>query len=446
MKRYIFFLRHFNDIDNIVPAIYFFLKKDSSHYADVVIYSNDYDFEHDQNLIFLQKTFLTRIKIHQLKKLGGGKIKLSILFKNTEKAIRKILLCIFKNPDDSIYRFTKNVMRYLQVHLKEMRLSKLGRGSELNRMEKAIVAILESGAFPSIVVFDINRTGPVYEILKYLRARGVLKIVCLPVSPLINYNVMRETDFVNIFCDSFRKEHDYSGFDKLAYVDEHFIKSYNCFFNSLGLVSDLEGKTATLGAIRYCNDWLQVRSSYMENERIPKDFGKIKIVFFLSRMKSNVDVEELKRVFVILDQFKNIDVIIKPHTRAEIEDYYRRKNINRNYRDGSNIDSSSLIDWADAVLFWSTSVAIEGYMKNKTMICLKYLVSNKNIYDKYDAGLIARCRDDFFLGINQLLNLGKVENYNYNGANLLIRDIVYCGNAQNNIPEKYLDFLVSNEF
>ena len=446
MKRYLFFLRHFNDIDNIAPVIYFYLKESESHCVDVVIYTQ-YHFNNDLNLNFLKEEFPGRIKITQLSNIGGTSHKARQAYRSVRSIIKRTCLKVIKNPDSKIYTFAKSFNKMLAISLKSRCVaSDLNNTATRENIGPAIDSILNWGPFPKAVIFDIVRTGQVKNILTTLRSRGVSMIICLPVSPLINFNVMREAGFLNVHSPDFASNHDYSGFDKLGFVDEHFAASYNNFFDSLGVGSDLEGKTTPLGSIRYCRDWLTIRNRLSVKKFSYECCSKVKIVFLFSRLMSNVDIEELKRTFVVLEQFDDIDVIVKPHTRSDIEEIFRHKHLGINYVDGSDYDSSELMNWADIVLFWSTSVAIEGYIRGKIMICLKYLVSNLNLYAKYDAGLVANCRDDLFLCLCDYIKSGQVKNYNFKGCNEFIRDIVYRGDFNNDIPKKYLDFIRSSEF
>ena len=62
MKHYLFCLRHFNDIDNITPAIHFLLERRPVR-VTILIYSLDYDYRSDPSLQFLQKTWGERLRV-----------------------------------------------------------------------------------------------------------------------------------------------------------------------------------------------------------------------------------------------------------------------------------------------------------------------------------------------------------------------------------------------
>ena len=103
MKRYVFFLRHFNDIDNISPVIYFFLIKDSKHLVDVIIYSNDYFFKNDPNLNYLISQFPGRLKITRLSSIENNILNFENTTSSTKNTIKKLLLKIFKDANGRAY-------------------------------------------------------------------------------------------------------------------------------------------------------------------------------------------------------------------------------------------------------------------------------------------------------------------------------------------------------
>ena len=296
---------------------------------------------------------------------------------------------------------------------------------------------------PSLVVFDINRSNMVRGLLDNLRALNIPNIICLPVSPLINYNILREKQFVDICSEEFKQLHDYSGFDALGYVDDNFVCSYNKFLPLAGLRSDLDGKTKYLGSIRFCPEWLDIRKQMVAPYAPSSRSSKAKILFLPSRSVSNVNLDEILITFEILNLFSDFEVIVKGHTR-EVNSDVRIKYPNNIFIE--NEDSSALIDWADIILFWSTSVAIEGYIKDKTMVCLKYIVGNKNLYAKYDAGYIAYCRDDLVSFLLHYRKDGSPPCYNNEGKKRFLDEIVLAKPSERSVPEHYLEFMREYEW
>ncbi|MEJ2092161.1 MAG: hypothetical protein P8X65_08205 [Syntrophobacterales bacterium] len=449
MKRYLFFLRHFNDIDNIAPAIYFFLEQDEDHRADVVLYDEGYDYRKDPNLLFLKSMFGDRFSYTWLGEyyglsapavLGQASVK-----RRVETFLHRLTHKLGLSYDKIMAGYCRTKASIVRRNPgKKPSVMDIGLGQiDSKIIRQGLDKLLSHPIRPSLVVFDINRSYMVRGLLDNLRALNIPNIICLPVSPLINYNVMREKEYVNIWSEKFKQGHDYSGFDALGYVDENFVCSYNKLLPLAGLHSDLDGKTKSLGSIRFCPQWLDIRKQMVKPYAPSSQSSKPKILFLLSRSVSNVNLDEVLITFEILNLFSDFEVLVKGHTREVVSDTPIEY---PNIRFVKDEDSSALIDWADIILFWSTSVAIEGYFKDKTMVCLKYIVGNKNLYAKYDAGYIAHCRDDL---VNFLLHYrkdGSVPGYNNEGKKRFLDEIVLAKPSKKSVPERYLEFMREYEW
>lgn len=447
-KRYLFFLRHYNDIDNIAPAIYYFLKKSEENRADVIIYSGNYDYTRDVNLLFIKDIFPQQFSYNWIGNYFGLNFE---SFVNTQKpTLNKRIKAMFINTLRKYYISFNNVTNFaLTPFIRILKGAKRAINININDIvtgyEKTqpvvntrIKEILEEHSWPSLVIFDVNRTPPTIGLLNALRFNGIHRIICLPVSPLISYNTLRSEYLVNVKSSQFLEMHDYSGFDAIGYVDNYFVESYNRTHRLLGVESTLKNKTRALGSIRYCHDWLAIKERFIE----PFDYetDKIKVVFFPSDPFSNVNKEEVERTFELLSLFENYEVIIKHHTRSkQVNRFFSRSKEYKNITFIDDIESSALINWADVIIFWSSSVAVEGYIKNKTMVCLSYIVGNRNLYETFDAGFVARCRDD----LHEFLELYKEDKskikYNYSGIQNLLRDVIVPGNDR--VIDNYLDFM-----
>lgn len=451
VKRYLFFLRHYNDIDNITPAIYFFLDGNEKHRADVVLYDGAYDYRNNENLAFLSVTFGDRFSYKWLGEYMGLEPERYLEKKTGVKKnsysldlIKQALISLFK-----IFGISNNSVKESGRRLKKIfgktkitntDIGRMCRGEYENpeQVKNILEKILKEINYPSLVIFDINRTPEIKGLLNSLRTNGVKKIICLPVSPLISYNTLRQEKLVDLNSEHFLMLHDYSGVDAVGYVDNYFVESYNKTFKLLGVDSTLRNKTSSLGSIRYCSAWLKIREAYVNPFELKTE--KIKTVFFLSRPVTNVNWNEVERIFKFFLNYPQYELVVKHHTRDETnQDKKRYPHI----KFVNDINSSSLINWAEVVLFWSTSVAIEGYIKKKTMVCLNYVSGNKNLYELVDAGFVAKCRDD----LHEFLEIYKTNKaslpYNAEGIRKLLDEIIIPSGDE--VISNYLQFMLENE-
>lgn len=465
MKRYLFFLRHYNDIDNISPAIYFFLDENKENQVDVILYDEKYDYRSDENLLFLKKVFSNRFTFNWIGTYLGidpnmyFSKKDNIIFQYKTYIIKKIFNTIFikikyllkiviKKIElryNLTFQYLKKIKNNITKHKKNNYVEliyniRIGNPEVVSKLDGIIKIILFKKSFPKLVIFDINRSSQIKGYLKVLKNNGIKRIICLPVSPLINYNTLRNYKYVNLKSDFFLSRHDYCGIDKIGFVDDYFEKSFNKTFELLELESTIKNKTKYIGSIRYCSKWQNIKESFIPVFK--RDTKKIKTVFFLSNLASNVNIIELNNIIEFLNYFPEYDVVIKSHPRekSNLNNFLNYSNITF----VSNVNSTSLINWADVILFWSSSIAIEGYIKNKIMVCLSYISCNKNLFDLFDAGYIVRCRDDLHEFLEKFKKDKNKIIYNYKGSEKLVNEVIIPND--NKVINNYLEFMKENEF
>jgi hypothetical protein len=470
-KRYLFFLRHYNDIDNIAPAIYFFLDSDIDNIADVVLYDEGYDHRNNENLDFLSSIFPKRFNYYWIGDLFG--VPLALIYPKKVPLVesnrsRGIVLNVAKAILPPILVKGARVSFHLICRIKSKLFNRFGSNApndsnpqprllitrirmgliDSEVIKKGLKNLFESPIRPSLVIFDINRTNCVAGLLASLRALGAERIVSLPVSPLINYNVLREYPFFDTSSDFFSVSHDYSGFDSIAFVDGYFCQSYNSFLPRIGIVSSLLNKTRFLGSIRYCREWLSIRNQYPcnDDESALPAIENPKILFLFSRAVSNVNSQEVDIALKMLSSYESFTIAVKGHTRAMAASDYFNTIGSSQLLQSDALSTSSLINWADVIVYWSTSVAIEGFVKNKYLICLDYVTSNLSLYALYNAGCVARCRDDFAYALYYYNQYRSLPAYNQDGVDRFLSEIVHAGDKSVSTPVKYLEFMKANEF
>lgn len=416
MKHYLFCLRHFNDIDNITPAIHFLLERRPVR-VTILIYSLDYDYRSDPSLKFLQRTWGERLRVVWIGALAGYKD------------------FLITNPRIRLwhYRFRRVLRRpILERGIADKQYVKL--------MQAWLEPLMRDWGRPCSVIFDQNRTSVIAGLLAALRACDVQRIVSLPVSPWINFNVLRQVDYIKIDEDTFFKNHDYNGFDEIGQVDPYHSESLRSFFFLIGRPSPFKGVEKILGAIRYTDDWLSVRANYIhknsdDSRLLPRISARRRLLVLPSHRKGNAFWDEYLRTLQFIDQFEDYDIVVKPHTRYG--DGYN--NLPENIRMMPDVDTSQLIDWSQIILFWSSSVALEGFQKGKTMINLDYLNGNRSIFTFLEAGYICGCRDDLLKVLISKSEMEQAEMASYKGRETLIKRLIE-GELGPNVVQRYLNF------
>lgn len=433
-QRYLFFLRAFNDIDNIAPAIYFLLKEAPAVYVDIVIYSFDYPFKGDKNLQYLQDIFWGRVRVQWIGEYMGMQYKQyhrAGLLGTVYRDCQLLRLQEWKKRIRYPYRKVQ-ALRYRRdkVTIPDMRSSVY---------YEATRNFIRDGSPPVLAVFDQNRDRHIVCYVDALRDAGTKRVISLPVSPFINVNVLRS---VNIQSPDPRKLEPYTGyscFDAIGQTDGFYASFLERLYQHYNLQSPFARKIRILGSIRFCPEWIQIRKNIFPPSPVRETAKNgCRLVFFLSDIKTNTNYNELLTTIKILGEFSDIEVIIKPHTRSMTFDL---KSLPSHISINSEAASSDLIEWADFVLFWGTSVAIEAYMKEKVCLCLNYIHANKNNYASHNAGWVLSCRDDLVDALFRLRKNPEEKPYNEDNVQLMLTNIVYGGDRSMSVPERYCSFL-----
>lgn len=413
---YLFCLRHFNDIDNIAPAIHFLLERRTVR-VTVLVYSLDYDYGADPALNFLQRTWGGKLRVVWIGSLAGYSASLI-----TRPRVR---------------RWHYRLRRLLRRPVLELAI---GRAEQSGLMQGWLEPLFEDWGQPASVVFDQNRSSVIAGLLTALRAIGVERIVSLPVSPWVNINVLRQIDFIRVDARVFWKKHDYDGFDAIGQVDPYYRDSLEGFFKILDHPSPFQGRERILGAIRFTDEWLSVRRTYavktVPDERMPPMVaGRRRLLVLPSHRKNNSFWEEYLRTLHFLAQFDEYDIVVKPHTRYG--DGY--DDLPEDIRLAPEPDTSALIDWSEIILFWGSSVALEGFQKDRVMVCLDYLNGNRSVFAVLEAGHQCRCRDELLRVLRDEDTMREAREASTRGKDRL-RSSVIEGGQGSGVIERYLDF------
>lgn len=424
MKHYLFFLRHFNDTDNIEPAIYFLLKQKPQAHATVFYYSLDFDFRGNRNLAFLKETFGDRFKIDWIGWHLG--VNPNLLFR----------------PDYFGATFDAYTRRAPWRRCLDGITGRSRFQFPQTTLSNVISNVLHEHDYPKLVIFDQNRTHQIDGLLNTLRQHGVTRIISLPVSPFVNINVMRSNRFGSLDPHFLDHIHDYSGFDAVGISDRHYLQSLERTYRLLCRASPLSHHGIPLGSIRFCQEWLQIREKRVTPYSGAEATSKRRLLFLLSQPAANSNWHAVRSSIEMLGHLTDYTVVIKPHTRRFRADL---GSLPDNINVEAEADSSSLINWADIILFWGTSMALEGYCKSKVMLCADFLNTNEIVFAKYNAGQILRSLDDLHEALTYYEDEPDNLTYRQEDVRTMLFNVVHNGTKECSVPDRYLAFIEKQE-
>jgi hypothetical protein len=362
----LFFLRHYNDIDHITPVIYKWI--DSGHSCDVVMIGSS-QFQNDYRIEFLRK--LKGVRVAHIREL------LPLL-----EFIRwrlQTLLLIGGLRRSFIGPFVSSLAQIYDVKKRKYTWE--------NTAERLLNHSFE-GINKGVVVFDwIERNSVisiewVETVISMAHKRG-FRAVSLPHgdSPHAN-QLIRRREW------TLKPDNTFAAarmFDKLVVPNELCAGRFRPF---------LEDKAVSvLGSPRYCDEWLTELAKFLPISPLSLSASKLKIAIFLRKSNFTTFWEEVSEVVQMISAFKDIEIIIKPHTRS-------------GWKQSLTKESAHLLNWADVIIDIATSVAFEAVKINKPVLAADYLHAGRSTVANFMPETELRCRDDVYEKIERFLTNG----------------------------------------
>ena len=207
-------------------------------------------------------------------------------------------------------------------------------------------------------------------------------------------------------------------------------------------------KTQAWGSTRFYPEWAKINKKICPKFHTDIDCtDKIKVVFMQFQKDYNVHNELVMGALKELSKLKYISLAVKDATR-EGKAFYDRNKAAGDLGDaligwyGNEVHSPSLIDWSDCVIVIGGSIGIEVMLQKKNLIYPTYLNSNQTMYEYYNAAHCVSSTDEM---INILNNLKRnIEISDPPGIDNMIREIVYAGEDQFNVPLRYYELIKSD--
>jgi hypothetical protein len=359
---YLFFFRHFNDIDNIAPVVW----KIARDKRPVTAYCLNprYDIENDYRLALLKKMGVDVDYVYNDVSHDLGLL---------HRIVRYFFLGCFaihrKTGNASLYIFSP-LIKLVGTLAKKIgnRLFSFAKKNFYN-LEWASRLIETKNA--NILCFDWAKPK-LFVIKALIKAahRKSIPTLALPHGTFVYTNKKIANDSSPL--GTFRKLSPYDG----VIVES---KLHSQFMTHLGLDHK---KIHVLGNARYCKEWVQQNKKIVPRvlSRNKNGNNKLKIVFMTTKTRWRVDTKRMFKTFDLLHNFDGINLLIKPHTRTEKETYLYD---NLSAPNVSNVSSVELCDWADVILVIGSSIMLESLIKKNRLfilnIFIKIQLSTSNI-------------------------------------------------------------------
>jgi hypothetical protein len=277
-----------------------------------------------------------------------------------------------------------------------------------------------------------------YEIFKAAKALGI-PTVCLPhgLNIFLNRDVTLEAKKAIASGTQYSKP--YSQYDAYVYQSTHH--------RELDIAWGIDPEIChVLGSARFCPEWQRLNSALHEALRTSKDVGtRLKVVFVLPHWDYNVDLEKTIDFLVALSDEDWIYLVIKDHTyrtsnfpHHDYSQCARKSNVEIVY----DTPSVSLVEWADTVITFSSSIGIEALLQDKFLIVPTYLHSNQTIYDESAAVFKVENVEMAILLLHKIHTADLARPTSLDKA-LLFARVIYGAESVHDVLDTYYKFLHS---
>ena len=418
---YLFFTRHFNDIDHIAPIVWK-LKKDNYPVA-VYCMNPQYDIRSDYRLQFLKNEGVPVDYLHDAFDQHQG------LFHNIMHACMQKCSNLQNRiegdesgqPGKLLRMLGPVARRLMSVSYKITRLIYYN-----NRWARSIIE--RTGA--QVICFD-HIMPKLYVVDAFLKASRQMSIpsLALPHGVYLYTNEATKPKATD--------EHRLAKFNRFDYI----IVTNKLRKALLAHSGVAEDKIFVLGSARYCGEWLEQNRKILPGgfDAVSKESGKLKVVLMPSKPQCRVDVERMFSTCRILADLEGVEAMIKPHTRLRSE-----KHIFDNIPlpDVSSVLTAELCDWADVLINVGSSVITDALMREKPVLYLKYLHDNTTLFEELGACWTIHNEDELKHALGSLK--ADKTGVPYGEANVakFISEVVKGGDDSRDVLSTYEQFIV----
>ena len=419
---YLFFVRHFNDIDHIAPIVW--KMKQENRPAAVYCINPKYDIHNDYRLMFLKKEGITVETIYDA---------FSQKLNRPHHAMRFLYLWVFAkakrcNSDNQENRLLLLLSRQGQLIIEWIghQLYKLTRNIFYNR-NWALYILEQSKA--QVLCFD-HIIHNQYVVAVLLRAAKEMSIptIALPHGVYLYTNESSKPKSTT--------KQRFSKFDRFDYV----VVQNQLRKNVLARSGIGEDKVVVLGSARFCEEWIEQNMKILPRmiKSNAKSTEKLKIVFLASKPQCRVDMERTLSTIEILSNHREIELKLKPHTRMG-ENLYLFDNLP--IANASDVLTAELCEWADVVIVIGTSVMTEALMQGKPVLYLKYLHANIMLFEECGACWTIHNEAELEHAIRSLRVKKMQVPYTQENVNKFLSDVVYGGSTKRDVLRDYVEFI-----
>ncbi len=418
---YVFFVRHFNDIDHLTPVAW---KLQQDGYLVAVFCMNlSYDIRQDYRLRFLKQQGVTVDYLYSAFNENLGPVhqflyalicasyqirqKLARDYHGPLGALTKLLSRLADFAGTIVYKITRRIYydhRWARSVLKRINAH----------------AICFDYIMPKLYVVDA-----------FLKAARKMSI---PVLALPHGIQLYTNEITKPKSTETRRFTKFNRFDFIVAPNQ----LRKDFLVKAGVAKD---KISVLGSARYCRAWIEQNSQIVpkEAEKLSGRLTELRVVIMPSKPQCRLDLKRMFDSCRMIAELNGIQAVIKPHTRTRNIDQFGEYPL----PDVSHMLTSDLCDWADVLLIVGSSVMTEALMRGKPVLYIKYLHDNITLFEELGACWIIHNETELKDAILTLRADKNQVPYSKQSVAAFLTEVVNGGNSDRDVLDAYEQFIVN---
>jgi hypothetical protein len=206
-------------------------------------------------------------------------------------------------------------------------------------------------------------------------------------------------------------------------------------------------RVPVLGSARYSCEWMSVIDGLLPRYDPPAGHDRLHLVMYLRNFSYPLFWDEIVRTIRMLTRLPGVNLAVVHHPRHRTLDPLIRAfpelatGRANNVSVVSDVPSGSLIRWADAVLDLGTSAVFEAVRLNKPILSMEYLHATYTTVSRLMPETICHCRDHVLDAVETLRKDRSALQLDPDSRQRFLREVVDV--PDENILPRYVEFLES---
>ena len=201
------------------------------------------------------------------------------------------------------------------------------------------------------------------------------------------------------------------------------------------------GRISVLGSARYCDEWLKIYHDILPPVSLPPAPGKLRVVYMDHGPQYRTDPGQIVESLMEASNLGFVDLVVKLSPRGHISD--------ERLRDFCRLDSTThsihLIRWAHVIITFMSSIVLEAYFHGKVFLYPAYFHRNTMRWEDYGACWKVTNLNEFLQALRSLHDGTNGLPYSEQNVQHLLTEFVYGGRPGADVLGDYMHFISADE-